>query len=344
MPDHLDEHAMNAEEPITATAVDHAIDIEGLHKRYDSAPVLRGLNLIVPPGQVYGLLGPNGAGKSTLIHLLMGFLLPDRGSIKVFGKAPGTQSERIGYLPERLRYHVHYSGREYLRFMGRFSSMPHQQLERRISELLQLVDMEEAADRRMKRYSKGMLQRIGIAQALLSDPELLLIDEPSSGLDPAGQYEIQEILVNLREHGHTIMLCSHQLDEISQICDRVGILVQGQLAAETDLATLPGQSGITITLVELPAEDLDFALRSIDPAISRAGRRITVPEVTPMLQKQVLQLLIEEGFTVASLQPTIGTLRDLYLHVVKGNPPPPEAAPPTNTSLLDSLLATEEDA
>jgi len=320
-----------------------AIVTEGLRKAYDSAPVLRGLNLTVAPGQVYGLLGPNGAGKSTLLHLLMGFLRPDAGRIEVLGLAPSAAHSHVGYLPERLRYHTHCTGREYLHYVGKFGHEHGAGLRSRANTLLALVGLEEAADRRMKTYSKGMLQRIGIAQALLSDPELLLIDEPSSGLDPAGQVEMQELLSELRSRGHTIFLCSHQLDEITNLCDRVGILVRGELAAETDLATLPGTQGIVVTLVELPAEDLDYGLRALDPEITRAGRQITVPLNSPALQARLLTLLIDEGFTVASLQPTLGTLRDLYLHVVAGNPPPVEAAPQVTIPLLDTLLAEEDD-
>ena len=321
----------------------NAILIEELTKRYDSYPVLRNLYLQIAPAQVYGLLGPNGAGKSTLLHILMGFLRPDAGTVQVLGAAPGLQHEKVGYLPERLRYHTHCSGREYLRYIARMSDYRDADSASRINYLLSLVRLQDDADRRMKYYSKGMLQRIGIAQALLTDPQVLLIDEPSSGLDPAGQVEVQELISDLRQQGHTILLCSHQLDEVNLVCDRVGILVDGHIAAETDLHVLPGQSGITISLVELPTDDLDYALRSIDPTISRDERRITMPHVTPTLQKQVLHLLLEEGFTVAALQPTIGTLRDLYLHVVRGNQPPPEAMPTRTASLLDSLLAEEEE-
>ena len=320
-----------------------AIYIEGLRKSYDAVPVLRGLNMNIAAGQVYGLLGPNGAGKSTLLHLMMGFLRPDAGRIEVLGLAPSAAHRQVGYLPERLRYHTHCSGREYLQYIGKLGDEHGPALRDRIATLLSLVGLEEAADQRMKTYSKGMLQRIGIAQALLSDPDLLLIDEPSSGLDPAGQDEMQDLLAELRSRGHTIFLCSHQMDEITSLCDRVGILVRGELVAETAVANLPGTQGIVITLAELPAEDLDYGLRALEPSITREGREITVPVTTPALQSRLLQLLLDEGFTVASLQPTLGTLRDLYLHVVRGNAPPVEAAPQVTLPLLDTLLADEEN-
>ena len=322
----------------------NVIELDSIQKSYDTTPVLRGLNLNVAESQVFGLLGPNGAGKSTLIHLMMGFLKPDAGTIQMLGTTPIAAHREIGYLPERLRYHTHCTGREYLHYIGRFGFERGQTLKDRVSELLTLVDLGEAADRRMKTYSKGMLQRIGIAQALISDPKLLLIDEPSSGLDPAGQVEMQDLLRELRSRGHSIFLCSHQLDEINAVCDRVGILVRGQIAAETDLAALPGTQGIVVTLKELPADDLDYGLRALDPSITRQDRQITIPVSTPHLQSKLLQLLIDEGFTVAALQPTLGTLRDVYLHVVSGKEIPVEMQSNTVPLLLDTLLAEEEQA
>ncbi|HEY1013494.1 MAG TPA: ABC transporter ATP-binding protein [Herpetosiphonaceae bacterium] len=319
-----------------------AIVIEGLHKAYDTLPVLRSLNLRVGDGQIYGLLGPNGAGKSTLIHLMMGFLRPDQGRIEILGKAPNAAHHQVGYLPERLRYHTHCTGREYLQYFGQIGGQRGPTLKERAETLLKLVNLEDAADRRMKTYSKGMLQRIGIAQALLSDPELLLIDEPSSGLDPAGQAEIQELLRELRQRGHTIFLCSHQLDEITTLCDRVGILLRGELAAEAQPGSLPGHGGVTVTVEQEPGEELDFALRALDPSISRDGRHVTLPHATTALQSQLLRVLLDQGLAVESLQPTVGTLRDLYLHVVAGKQPPAEATPRTPAPILETLLADEE--
>lgn len=319
-----------------------ALLLENIVKRFDTTTILRQLNLMVQEGQVYGLLGANGAGKSTLIHLIMGFLYPDSGRIEVFGKTPTAMHGQIGYLPERLRYHTHCSAREYLTYMGNFGGQRGPSLASRVNDLLELVGLTEAADKRMRTYSKGMTQRVGIAQALLADPQLLLIDEPSSGLDPQGQLEMRDLLLDLRSQGHTILICSHQLDEIEAVCNRVGILVQGALAAETDLAQLTGTNGIVLTLKETPTAALDFGLRSIDPSIVRDDRFITVPENNPALQGRLLQLLLDEGYTVSSLQPTLGNLRDLYLHVVSGKEPPAEMQPQAPLAILDSLLANEE--
>src|SRR3954468_8368528 len=229
----------------------NAIEIENLYKSYDSLPVLSGLNLRVPQGQVYGLLGPNGSGKSTLIHLLLGFLRPNRGTLRVFGQQDLEQVRgRIGYLPERLRYHLRYSGREYLRYLGQFSDLPRSQLSARVEQELGAVGLLDAADRQLATYSKGMLQRLGIAQALFSDPDILLIDEPTSGLDPAGQREMLNLLAEVRSRGHTIFLTTHFLAEIEQLCDKVGILFGGQLAAEVDVQAVraPGRHTlITVT-------------------------------------------------------------------------------------------------
>src|SRR5689334_10413034 len=223
----------------------YAIQTDNLYKYYDSVDVLKGLDLRVAPGQVYGLLGPNGSGKSTLLHLLLGFLKPSKGTVQLFGEQDLEQVRgRVGYLPERLRYHLRYTGREYLRYLGRFSDLGEPGLSERVEQELAAVRLTDAADRMLSTYSKGMLQRLGIAQALLADPEILLIDEPTSGLDPAGQREMLDLLAEVRSRNHTIFLTTHYLDEIDVICDTVGILYAGKLAAELDVQSLraPGRN------------------------------------------------------------------------------------------------------
>src|SRR6266487_4242875 len=223
----------------------YAIETENLYKSYDGLAVLRGLDLRVPTGQVYGILGPNGAGKSTLIHLLLGFLKPTNGTLCVLGERDLVSIRgRVGYLPERLRYHLRYTGREYLCYLGRFSDLRGRQLTARVDEELRAIGLLDVADRLLSTYSKGMLQRLGIAQALLTDPEILLIDEPTSGLDPAGQREMIDLLAEVRSRNRTIFLTTHYLDEIDVLCDTVGILYGGKLAAELDVQSLrvPGRN------------------------------------------------------------------------------------------------------
>lgn len=298
-----------------------AIEIEGLYKSYDGASVLRGLDLRVPQGRVYGLLGPNGSGKSTLIHLLLGFLKPNRGTLRVFGQHDLAQVRgRIGYLPERLRYHLRYTAREYLRYLGQFSDMGGPLLARRIDEELQAVGLADVADRILATYSKGMLQRLGIAQALLASPELLLIDEPTSGLDPGGQREMLTLLSELSRRNHTIFLATHVLDEIDLLCDTVGILYGGKLAAQVDVQSLrtPGRSALLKVASSTP--ELQAQLTRIAPAVRCNGREILLQPNSPALQAQVLRALLDADIPIISIEPQGRPLEEIYLRVVRGEP------------------------
>ena len=310
-----------------------AIETENLHKSYDGVAVLRGLDMRVPTGQVYGILGPNGTGKSTLIHLLLGFLKPSKGSLRVLGESNLEKIRgHVGYLPERLRYHLRYSGREYLRYLGQFSDMREPQLTTRVDEELHTVGLTDAADRLLNTYSKGMLQRLGIAQALLADPDMLLIDEPTSGLDPSGQHEMLDLLSDLRGRGHTILLTTHFLEEAEQLCDQVGVLFGGKLAAEVDVRLLhaPG-SGALISVAGL-APEVAQRLQNISPAVRCNGREVTVQPNTPELQAQVLRTLLDSGATIIGMEARGRPLEEIYLRVVRGEAlaPPPDAAPPNS--------------
>jgi ABC-2 type transport system ATP-binding protein len=321
----------------------YAIETENLYKSYDSVNVLKGLSLRVSPGQVYGLLGPNGSGKSTLLHLLLGFLKPSKGTVQLFGEHDIERVRgRIGYLPERLRYHLRYTGREYLRYLGRFSDLSEPELSERVEQELEAVRLTDAADRMLSTYSKGMLQRLGIAQALLSDPEILLIDEPTSGLDPAGQREMLDLLAEVRRRNHTIFLTTHYLDEIDVLCDTVGILYAGKLAAELDVQTLrvPGRN-VLITVDQLPLGAVE-PLQSL-PGVRCKGREIALQPNTPTLQAQVLGILLKEGIAIISLAPQERPLEDIYMRIVRGEPgdlpaqpsAPSRFAPPRHPDLAD---------
>ena len=308
----------------------YAIETVNLAKSYDGVSVLKGLDLRVPQGQVYGLLGPNGSGKSTLIHLLLGFLKPSKGTLRIFGEQDLDRVRgRVGYLPERLRYHLRYSGREYLRYLGQFNDMPEPLLSRRVAEELDAVRLADAADRMLSTYSKGMLQRLGIAQALLSDPEILLIDEPTSGLDPAGQREMLDLLAEVRNRKHTIFLTTHYLDEIDLLCDTVGILYGGKLAAELDVQSLRTPGRNVLIKVDQLAPELSARLDSL-PGVQCRGREIGLQSNTAALQSQVLNMLLQAGSIIISLEPRGRPLEDLYLQVVRGEPIklPAELQPP----------------
>ena len=307
----------------------YAIQTNNLYKSYDTISVLKGLDLRVPAGQVYGLLGPNGSGKSTLLHLLLGFLKPTQGTIQLFGERDlELVRGRIGYLPERLRYHVRYSAREYLRYLGQFSDIREPKLSERVEAELAAVHLTDVADRRLSTYSKGMLQRLGIAQALLSDPEVLLIDEPTSGLDPAGQREMLDLLAEVRSRNRTIFLTTHYLDEIDTLCDTVGILYAGKLAAELDVQSLrvPGRN-VVIKVDRLRPELAETLQRMA--GVRCKGREIALQPNTPALQAQVLSVLLREGVAIISLEPQERPLEDIYLRIVRGEPVelPQQAAP-----------------
>ncbi len=201
---------------------------------------ISGLNLAVSTGQVYGFLGPNGAGKTTTMHVLLGFIEPTSGQARVFNADVrySLARQRIGYLSEHPDNYRFLSGRELLTMAGRLFLMRGKALRSRVTELLEMFGLLQAADRRIATYSRGMLQRLGLAQALVHDPELLILDEPTSGFDPLGRVEIRRIIATLRERGKTIFFSSHELSEVERVCDQIGIISAGRLIAEGAVADL----------------------------------------------------------------------------------------------------------
>ncbi|MCA0314936.1 MAG: ABC transporter ATP-binding protein [Candidatus Melainabacteria bacterium] len=230
-----------------------AIKVTNLVKRREtkllkSFLAISGINLEIAEGVTYGLVGPNGAGKTTTIKLLLGLLKPDGGEIKVLGKPAGEHEalRRIGFLPESPYFYSHLTGREYLTFTGQLFGMQGPALQNRIGELLHLVSMENKAEERTGTYSKGMLQRLGMAAALVNDPDLLFLDEPMSGLDPLGRMDMRKIIIALKEKGKTIFFNSHLLPDVAHLCDKVGVLSQGKLTAEDDLLSITPERNATV--------------------------------------------------------------------------------------------------
>ncbi len=217
-----------------------AVSITDVHKSFPGhwgrggVYAVKGVSLSIPTGGVYGLIGPNGSGKSTVMKLLVGLLSPDAGECRVFGQPATASANRreIGFLPENPYFYKFLTGAETVRFYGRLCGLRGAALNERTRELLHLVGLEEAADRRLRGYSKGMLQRIGLAQALVQQPRLLVLDEPTAGVDPIGSRTIRDIILNIKQQGVTVFLCSHLLEQVQEICDRVGVLYQGCLIAE----------------------------------------------------------------------------------------------------------------
>ncbi len=201
---------------------------------------VKGLNLSVDRGEVFGFIGPNGAGKTTTMNVLLGFVNATAGDAWLFGvnvREPIAR-QRIGYLPEMTYYYKFLSAEELLRFYARIFRLPKAQIEERIQAVLKLVELEHARKRPIKTYSKGMQQRVGLAQALINDPDLLVLDEPTSGLDPVGRMKVRQIIQRLKDEGRTVFFSSHELGEVESVCDRVAILNEGELQAEGRVADL----------------------------------------------------------------------------------------------------------
>lgn len=221
----------------------------GLKKEYVVA--IDNLSFEVKAGEVYGLIGPNGSGKSTTMKVVLGLMAPSKGEAKVFGLDSGDIRARneIGFLPENPYFYKHLSGAETLRFYGKLCGMRGCELENRVKELLKLVDLEGAANRRLGGYSKGMLQRIGLAQSLVQNPRLVILDEPTAGVDPIGSRHIRDLIMRLRDEGYTVFLCSHLLEQVQEVCDRVGILFQGRMRKEgrlEELISIEDQTTLTL--------------------------------------------------------------------------------------------------
>jgi ABC-2 type transport system ATP-binding protein len=201
--------------------------------RQPAKVALHGLNLEVNAGEVFGFLGPNGAGKTTTMNVLLGFVPPTSGTAYLFGidiRQPIAR-QRIGYLPELTYYYKFLTAEELLRFYAKIFHIPRAEADQRIDRLLKLVELESARKRLIKSYSKGMQQRVGLAQALINNPDLLILDEPTSGLDPLGRMKVREIIHRLKNEGKTVFFSSHEMGEVETVCDRVGIIHQGQLKA-----------------------------------------------------------------------------------------------------------------
>ncbi|HEY0009890.1 MAG TPA: ABC transporter ATP-binding protein [Tepidisphaeraceae bacterium] len=225
--------------PIDSTRPeDAAVFTENLAKVYkdfwgrDKVRALDDLNLTIRRGEVFGLLGPNGSGKSTTIKLLLGLIFPTRGRAMIMGQPCGSTevNKRIGFLPEESYLYRFLNGEETLYFYGRLFKIPHRDLKKRVPLLLDTVGLDERArKRKLREYSKGMARRIGLAQALINDPDLVLLDEPTTGLDPIGTREMKDLIVSLKEQGKTVILCSHLLADVQDVCDRITILFRGRM-------------------------------------------------------------------------------------------------------------------
>ena len=256
-----------------------AVAVTGLTKvfpvpfRRQSIVALRDLDLQVKPGEVYGLLGPNGSGKSTTLKIVLGLVSPTRGQTEIFGRNSRLVESReaVGFLPENPYFYKFLTGTETLRFFGQLCGLSGASLKKRVDEMLELVGLTDARDRRLRGYSKGMLQRIGLAQALINEPRLVVLDEPTAGVDPAGSRQIRDLIVDLRRRGTTVLLSSHLLAQVQEVCDRVGILADGMLVREGRLEELLAIENQTELVLENASDKL---VNEIEALAANSGAKL----------------------------------------------------------------------
>jgi ABC-2 type transport system ATP-binding protein len=299
-------------------ASDFAIYTVGLRKVFGKKVAVGNLSLTVRRGEVFGFLGPNGAGKSTSIKMLLGLVKPSSGQAFVLG-APSDDVEirrKIGFLPEDFRFYTWLSATELLRLHGRLCGMTAERLRERVPALLELVGLTAHREKRLREFSKGMLQRIGLAQALIHEPELVFLDEPTSGLDPMGRRLVRDVIRGERERGATIFLNSHILSEIEITCDRVVFIKEGQVIASHDLRANPeGQTRLAARVRNLSPEAVT-GLSQWGSAVRLEGERLTlIPRSTDVLP-EILRHLVASGSDVFEFRPEHISLEDLFLKVM----------------------------
>ncbi len=275
------------------------IEIRNLTKDYRDfwgrrkVRALNSLSLDIYKGEVFGLLGPNGSGKTTTMKLLLGLLFPTEGEITILGKPASdvTKNERIGYLPEESYLYRFLNAEETLDFYGRLFDMPEDVRRQRIEELIQLVGLEHARHRQLKEYSKGMTRRIGLAQALINDPDLILLDEPTTGLDPLGTRDMKDLILKLRDQGKTVVMCSHLLADVQDVCDRIGILYEGELKELGRVDDLLKERGQTQLLTTQLSEE---AIAEVKQVLEKHGAKLlSVDHPTNTLEELFLKTVHE---------------------------------------------------
>jgi ABC-2 type transport system ATP-binding protein len=301
-------------------AADLAVDIRGLRKRYGRRFALNGLDLTVSRGEIFGFLGPNGAGKSTTIRVLLGLIRPTAGAASVFGRRAGTvhsrQNGRIGALVEGPAFYEYLSGRRNLELLARLSGRVDQ---RRVSEVLDLVGLADRARDRVRTYSHGMKQRLGIAQALIPRPELLILDEPASGLDPQGLVEVRDLLQRVNaEEGVTVFLSSHYLHEVEMICTDAAIISKGRIVRRDKVANLlrAPETSVLVSVDDLPRGlELLRGLPFVSSAETSDGclRAVCSPDAIA----DINAALVHAGLRVSALERQRQTLEELYMQLMQ---------------------------
>lgn len=300
------------------------VRLENIHKAFASGflmrrrAVLRGLDLSIEAGEAYALLGANGAGKSTTLRILLGLARPDQGRGHLLGKPLGDREARrhLGYLPESPTFHERLTADEFLRYCGALLGLRGAALSRRVDTLLEQVSLAQARKTWLRRLSKGMLQRLGLAQALLGEPDLLILDEPMSGLDPPGRKLVRDLILEQRQAGRTVLFSTHILGDAEMVCTRAGVLRDGRIEAELrleDLSRLRSES-VEVTLSGLRERDV----RRLS-VLARSTRSVGESQlflVSPAETQELVHMALEAGATIEALVPRRPSLEDVYLDVV----------------------------
>jgi ABC-2 type transport system ATP-binding protein len=299
-------------------ASDLAIRTRGLRKVFGGKVAVRSLTLEVARGEVFGFLGPNGAGKSTSVKMLLGLVFPTSGAADILGHPAGDVKTRrkVGFLPEHFRFYDWLTPAELLKLHGRLYGMSHSVLRERIPALLELVGLTLHRDKRLRDFSKGMLQRIGLAQALLNEPDLIFLDEPTSGLDPFGRRLVRDIIKAQRDRGASVLLNSHLLGEVEIICDRVAFIKDGEVVETRQLnGEYEEQTTVSIRAVNVTAEVVN-GLSQWAPSVRSEGERLTLTLPSSSLLPEVVRYLVAKGADVYEVTPRRLSLEERFLEIV----------------------------
>jgi ABC-2 type transport system ATP-binding protein len=296
---------------------DNIVVTEALTKRYGERLAVNDVSLTVRRGEVYGFLGPNGAGKTTTLRMLLGLVRPTSGAARVLGHEPGfpLAMARLGALVEGPGFYPYLSGRDNLRVLARYRGLDGTDVE----AALDRVDLRERGGDRFKSYSMGMKQRLGVAAALLGDPELLVLDEPTNGLDPAGMADMRRLIVELAGRGQTVLLSSHLLNEVEEICDRVGVISAGRLLTESTVADLRGGASVIVR-----ATPPDVALAAAmgvagDDAVQRLDDGRLHLDVDPTRTAELTRALVDAGADVYEIRPSERSLEEVFFEMTSGS-------------------------
>jgi len=295
-----------------------AIVTQNLRKRYGKKVAVADLTLTVERGEVFGFLGPNGAGKTTAVKMMLGLARPTTGEARLLGAPPGDWRARrkVGFLPEHFRFHEWLRADEFLDVHGQFYGIPKAQRQARIPEMLKLVGLSDDARRKLGQFSKGMLQRVGLAQALLNQPELVFLDEPTSGLDPLGRRLVRDIIRQQRQRGVTIFLNSHLLSEVEVTCDRVAFINQGQVVQVADLRTMiEGDTEVELRLGQVTPAVLEGLDRlGHDPRAD--GNKVTLFVQGEEQLPAIAEWVVGQGVGLYALTPRRLSLEEMFVRIV----------------------------